>query len=310
MMVAFLIKKAIKHGHNKINQMKRREFIKATGIISSGMMLSSYLPACKTASVAKDIRDNFGLQLYTLRDMLPNDPKGVLQQVASFGYKQIESYEHDKLGIFWGMKNTEFKKLMDDLGMKIVSTHCDINKDFDKKAAEAAEIGMQYLLCPWLGPQKKIDDFKKFAETFNQRGETCKKNGIKFGYHNHDYSFIRLEGEYPQDILMQNTDKGLVDFEMDIYWVVTAGQDPVTWIDKYPGRFKLSHIKDRKKGAAPSQKDVSVELGTGSIDFKKILKAAGKNGMDYYIVEQEAYENTTPLAAAKADAEYLKNFRI
>ncbi|MGZ3853261.1 MAG: sugar phosphate isomerase/epimerase family protein, partial [Flavisolibacter sp.] len=208
------------------------------------------------------------------------------------------------------MKNTEFKKLMDDLGMKIVSSHCDINKDFERKAAEAAEIGMNYLLCPYLGPQKTIDDFKRFAETFNEKGQICKKNGIRFGYHNHDYGFVPVDGQLPQDVLMQNTDKNLVDFEMDIYWVVTAGQDPIAWIDKYPGRFKLCHIKDRKKGASPSQRDVSVELGTGSIDFRKILNEAGKKGMEYYIVEQEAYENTTPLAAAKADADYLKNFKI
>jgi sugar phosphate isomerase/epimerase len=95
---------------------------------------------------------------------------------------------------------------------------------------------------------------------------------------------------------------------MDIYWVVTAGQDPIAWFDKYPGRFKLCHIKDRKKGAPLSQRDASVDLGTGSIDFKKILKDAGTKGMEYYIVEQEAYENTTPIDAAKADAQYLKNF--
>jgi sugar phosphate isomerase/epimerase len=277
---------------------------------TTGIMLSSYLPGCKSTSISKDVRENFGLQLYTLRDVLPNNPKDVLTQVASFGYKQIESYEHKDLGIFWGMKNTEFKKLMDDLGMKIVSSHCDINKDFDRKAAEAAEIGMKYLICPYLGPQKTIDDFKKFAATFNQRGETCKKNGIKFGYHNHDYGFIPVDGQLPQDVMMQNTDKNLVDFEMDIYWVVTAGQDPIAWINKYPGRFKLSHIKDRKKGAPLSEREVSVDLGTGGIDFKSILKEAGKKGMEYYIVEQEAYENTTPLAAAKADADYLKNFRI
>jgi sugar phosphate isomerase/epimerase len=293
----------------KLKNMKRREFLQTTGFAASGIFLSSYLPSCKSASVSKEVRDNFGLQLYTLRDVLPDDPKGVLKQVASYGYKQIESYEHSKLGIFWGMKNTEFKTLMNDLGMKIVSSHCDINKDFERKAAEAAEIGMHYLLCPYLGPQKKIDDFKKFAETFNQKGEICKKNGIRFGYHNHDYGFVQLEGQYPQDVLMQNTDKNLVDFEMDIYWVVTAGQDPIAWIDKYPGRFKLCHIKDRKKGATPSQRDVSVELGTGSIDFKKILIEADKKGMNYYFVEQEAYENTTPLAAAKADADYLKNFK-
>jgi sugar phosphate isomerase/epimerase len=290
-------------------EIKRREFIRTTAIVTSGMMLSNYLPSCKSSSIAKDVRDNFGLQLYTLRDVLPADPTGILKQVASYGYKQIESFEGPQ-GIFWGMKNTEFKKRMDDLGMKIVSSHCDINKDFDRKAAEAAEIGMNYLICPYLGPQKTVDDFKKFAETFNQLGETCKKNGIRFGYHNHDYGFVPLEGQMPQDVLMQNTDKNLVDFEMDIYWVVTAGQDPIAWIDKYAGRFKLCHIKDRKKGAPLSQRDASVDLGTGSIDFKKILKEAGRKGMEYYIVEQEAYENTTPLAAAKADANYMKNFRI
>lgn len=290
--------------------MKRREFIQTTSIAASGFFLTSYLPACNQVAGSKDVSDKFGLQLYTLRDILPSDPKGILKQVASFGYKEIESYDHDKLGIFWGMKNTEFKKLMDDLGMKIVSSHCDMNKDFERKAADAAEIGIPYLLCPHLGAQPKIDDFKKFAETFNQKGEICKKNGIKFGYHNHDYSFVQLEGQYPQDVLMQNTDKNLVDYEMDIYWVVTAGQDPVAWINKYPGRFKLSHVKDRKKGAAPSEKSVSVVLGTGSIDFKKILKEAGKNGMEYYLVEQEAYENSTPIDAVKADAEYMKNLKI
>ena len=289
--------------------MKRREFLQSTGMAASGIFLSSYLPACKSTNVSNDIKDNFGLQLYTLRDVLPKDPKGVLKQVASFGYKQIESYDHDELGIFWGMKNTEFKKLMDDLGMKIVSSHCDMNKDFERKAAEAAEIGMAYLLCPHLGAQKKIDDFKKFADTFNQKGEICKKNGIRFGYHNHDYSFVPLEGQYPQDVMMQNTDKNLVDYEMDIYWVVTAGQDPIAWIDKYPNRFKLSHIKDRKKGVAPSEREVSVVLGTGSINFRKIVKEARAKGMDYYFVEQEAYENTTPIEATRADAEYMKNFK-
>jgi sugar phosphate isomerase/epimerase len=307
MMVVFLIKKVIKPGR-KINIMQRRTFIKTTGAISSGLLLSQYFSACGSTSASDSISKNFGLQLYTLRDVLPKDPKGILKQVASFGYKQIESYEHSSMGIFWGMKNTEFKKLMDDLGMKIVSSHCNINQDFERKAAEAAEIGMEYLLCAYLGPQKTIDDFKKFAESFNQRGEICRKNGIKFGYHNHDYGFVQLEGQYPQDVLMQNTDKNLADFEMDIYWVVTAGQDPVAWINKYPERFKLCHIKDRKKGAPLSDRDASVVLGTGSIDFKKILKEA--KGMKYYIVEQEAYENTTPLDAAKADAGYLKNFRL
>lgn len=290
---------------------KRRDFLKTATVLGSGAALTSFtsLLSCKAASANKTIHENFGLQLYTLRDVLPQDPKGVLTQVASFGYKQIESYEGPQ-GIFWGMKNTEFKKLMDDLGMKIVSSHCDINKDFERKAEEAAAIGMKYLICPYLGPQKSADDFKRFADTFNQRGETCKKHGLRFGYHNHDYGFVPVDGQLPQDVLMQNTDKDLVDFEMDIYWVVTAGQDPIKWFNKYPGRFKLSHIKDRKKDAPLSQRDASVVLGTGQINFHDILKAAQIKGMEYYIVEQEAYENTTPLEAAKADAAYMKNFRL
>jgi sugar phosphate isomerase/epimerase len=289
---------------------KRREFLKIAGALGSGFVLSSYLSACKTAATGtRKINQDFGLQLYTLRDVLPSDPKGILTQVASFGYKQIESYEGNK-GMFWGMKNTEFKKLMDDLGMKIVASHCNINEDFERKASEAAAIGMTHLICPYLGPQKKLDDFKRFADTFNQRGEVCRKNGIRFGYHNHDYSFVPLEGQLPQDVLMQQTDKGLVDFEMDIYWVVTAGQDPNVWFNKYPGRFRLCHVKDRKKDASPSDKDASVNLGTGSINYSDILKTASQKGVSYYIVEQEAYENTTPIEAAKADAVYMKQLKV
>lgn len=285
----------------------RRSFIKTIGITSAGMALSGILPACGALSKSNTEGKDFGLQLYTLRDVLPADPKGILKQVSSFGYKQIESYEGEK-GMFWGMSNKEFKTLMDNLGMKIVASHCDINKDFDRKAAEAAEIGMSYLICPWVGPQKSLDDFKRYADIFNQRGEVCRKNGIRFAYHNHDYSFQPLEGQLPQDVLMQQTDKNLVDYEMDIYWVVAAGQDPAAWISKYPERFRLCHVKDRKKGAAPGEQDASVILGTGSIDFEKLLQKAGD--IRYRIVEQEAYTNTTPIDAVKANAAYMKSLNV
>ena len=145
----------------------RRSFLKNISLAGSGLLLSSYLPACKSVSGPNNISQDFGLQLYTLRDDLPKDPKGILQQVASFGYKQIESYEGPQ-GMFWGMTNKEFKKLMDDLGMNIVASHCEISKDFERKAAEAAAINMKYLICPWLGPQKTLDDYKRYADTFNK----------------------------------------------------------------------------------------------------------------------------------------------
>jgi sugar phosphate isomerase/epimerase len=296
----------------------RRSFIKWGGSLAAGLALAPM--ACKlmnkeeekkaeeqskAADAARLVIPAFGLQLYTLRDDLPADPKGVLAKVASYGYKQVEGYE-GKDGMFWGMGNKDFKKYMDELGMSFVASHCDIEKDFDRKAAEAAEIGMKYLICPWKGPQEKLDNFKKFAEEFNARGEICKKNGIRFAYHNHDYSFKELEGKLPQDVMMELTDPSLVDFEMDIYWVVTGGQDPEAWLKKYKDRFRLCHVKDRTKGATEAAD--SCTLGQGSIDYAKILQVAKDNGMEYYIVEQEKYAGTTPLQAVEANAAYMKKF--
>ncbi len=292
----------------------RRNFLKIGGnlaaIIALGPMACKLMPKKETEepAAAKGF-ETFGLQLYSLRDDMPKDPKNMLKQVASFGYKQIESYEGPG-GMFWGMSNTDFKKYMDDLGMAIVASHCDMDTNFEKKAEDAAAIGMKYLICPWLGPQKTLDDYKRYAETFNQKGEICRKNGIKFAYHNHDYTFKELEGQLPQDLLMNSTDASLVDFEMDIYWVVTGGHDAEAWLKKYKNRFRLCHIKDRSKTPVEDNGKNSVDLGTGVIDFAKVLKTAKENGMEYFIVEQEAYPNGTPLDAAKTCAEYMKKLVI
>ena len=287
--------------------MKSTQFLKLSGGLSLAGLASKSGFASLAGETAK--LKNFGIQLWRVRDDLAKDPKEVLQQLASYGYKQIESFEGGK-GIFWGMTNTEFKAEMDNLGMKIISSHCDISKDFEKKAADAAAIGMKYLICPYKGPQKDLDAFKKFADEFNQKGEICKKNGIRFAYHNHDYSFVNMNGEMGQDVMMKNTDPNLVDFELDMYWVVAAGQDIETWLKKYPKRFRLCHVKDRKKGAPLTDKDESVVVGTGSINYPKILKTAKKYGMEYYIVEQEKWEGTTPMQAAQADAVYMKTLSI
>ncbi|HRG81526.1 MAG TPA: sugar phosphate isomerase/epimerase [Chitinophagaceae bacterium] len=294
---------------------ERRKFLKLTGAVAMGSIL---LPSCAAKTTAPAIEmapgagadlSNFGLQLYTLRDDMPKDPAMVLKQVASFGYKQIESYEGAK-GMFWGMGNTGFKKYMDDLGMTIVASHCDISKDFQKKAADAAAIGMKYLICPWLGPQKSLDEFKKAAARFNECGNICKTEGIQFAYHNHDYSFKPLEGQLPQDVMMNETDPSLVDFEMDIYWVVAGGQDPEAWFKKYKNRFRLCHVKDRSKTPGTDNGKNSVDLGTGSINWKQVLRTAADNGMKHFIVEQEAYPNGTPLEAVKVNAGYMKKLKI
>lgn len=289
---------------------QRRDFLKtaATGIALTAV--SGKILGCSSSSLfhTENIKE-FGIQLYTLRDVMPKDPKGVLKQVAEMGYKQIESFEGAK-GMFWGMTNIEFKQYMDDLGMKLVSSHCGIEKDFERKAGEAAEIGMKYLLAGSVGPKKNIEESNKIADNFNQLGQVCKSAGLRFGYHNHDYPFKPVDGQVPMDVMIRNTDPALVDFEMDIYWVVTVGEDPVKWFEKYPNRFRLCHIKDRKKNVPLSEKNASCILGQGQIDFATILKAGQKKGLQYFIVEQERYDNSTSLRASKENAEYMKKIRI
>ena len=305
----------------------RRKFLKTGGLLASSFALgglacnddaktadgngtdSTGRDTTSTAVVDPQPLTSFGLQLYSVRDDLPKDPKGILKQVSSFGYKQIESFEGSK-GIFWGMSHTDFKKYMDDLGMTIVSSHCNIEKDFEKKASQAGEIGMKYLISPYIGAQKTVDDYKKYAEKFNTLGDVCKKNGLRFAYHNHGYTFEPLDGQMPQDILMQNTNPDTVDFQMDIFWVVTPGADPVAWFKKYPNRFRLCHVKDREKTAPAKEGDASCDLGTGSIDYPPILSVAKDNGMEYYIVEQEKYAGSTPIKSVETDAAYMKNLKI
>lgn len=304
----------------------RRSFLKNSGLIATGVALAgvgcvspddkqnadnatdSGATAKNTSGqVAEQALAQFGLQLYTLRDDLPKDPKGIIKQVADFGYKQIEGFE-GKQGLWWGMGSKGFKTYIDGLGVKMVSSHCNTKENFERKAAEAKEVGLEYLIEPYLGAQKTLDEYKKHAERFNKLGEICKKNDLKFAYHNHGYSFTKLEGEFPQDVMMTNTDPSLVEWQMDIYWVVVPGEDPVAWFKKYPNRFTLCHVKDRLKTAAAGEADASTDLGTGSIDYKKILRAAKENGMKHYIVEQERYDNSTPLKSAQADAEFMKTF--
>jgi len=251
----------------------------------------------------------FGIQLWTLRDIIGEDPKGVLKALSEFGYKQIESYEGDQ-GIFWGMSPQEYKTYLQELGMDAVSSHCNIDEDFESKAQQAGEIGMQYLICPWVGPQESMDDFKRIADQFNDYGDICKKYGLRFAYHNHAYSFQELEGQLPQDYMMENTDPATVDYEMDIYWVVTGGADPMDYLKRYPGRFKLSHVKDRLKDAPADERQASCVLGKGQIDYPPILTLAKEQGMEYFLVEQERYDSCEPLDCAKEDADYLAAIRI
>src|SRR6476660_4312855 len=156
---------------------ERRNFLKLSGSLAAAIALSPLANKFMTPEEEKSI-GKFGLQLWSVRDDLAKDTRGVLKQLSDDGYKQIESFEGAK-GMFWGMSHTEFKKYMDELGMAIISSHCNVSADFEKKVAQATEIGMKYLVMPYEGPNKSIDDYKKLAEDFNKNAAVCKKSGIR-----------------------------------------------------------------------------------------------------------------------------------
>jgi sugar phosphate isomerase/epimerase len=280
----------------------RRDFLRNSAL--AGLALS--MPFKNELMAMGAANNSFGIQLWSVKEALAKDTLGVLKHLSKSGFKKIESFEGEK-GIFWGMKNTEFKKVMDDLGMQLISSHCDNTNDFERKAAQAGEIGMKYLICPYKGAQPTIDHYKKFADEFNACGEIAKKHGIRFAYHNHDYSFVPMNGIIPQDVMMNNTNKDTVDFEMDMYWTVAAGVDPLAYMDKHPGRFKLVHVKDLTKLANGEHE--SCVIGKGTIDYKSMLPKVAQNGVAHMIVEQEAYTGTNELDAAKDDAAYMKTLK-
>ncbi len=284
----------------------RRTFIRNSAL--TAMALS--IPFSNELMAMVKPNPSFGIQLWTVKMALDKDPMGVLKHLSQCGYKKVESFEGMK-GMFWGMKNTEFKKVMDDLGMNIVSSHCNDTgdfKSFERKAAEAGEIGMKYLICAHKGPQKSIENFKQFADEFNECGKIAKKHGLRFAYHNHDYSFRPMDGIVPQDVLMKNTNQEIVDFEMDLYWTRVADIDPIAYMKKYPNRFKLVHVKDLMKTDTAIGHESCI-IGKGTIDYKALLPLVAKQGVQHMFAEQEDYRGTNELDAAATDAAYMKTLK-
>jgi len=283
--------------------MKRREFVIKSSLITTSILAPMSLSSCNF----KSSKNRIGIQLYSVRDEMNNNPKETLKNIASYGYKYIEGYEGD-LGLFWGMTNLEFKTYLDSLGLTMIASHCnDTNnlESFETKCQNASEIGVEQLICPWADGERSINGFKGIAKNFNKCGEIAKKHGIKFSYHNHDYSFKKVNGIFLQDILMNETNKNLVDFEMDIYWVYAAGEDPKKWFDKHPGRFTFCHVKDYI--SLENDKFESCTLGKGVIDFPSILSYGKTKGLNTFIVEQEAYTDTSQLESAKDNFLYMSS---
>jgi len=279
--------------------MKRREFIQSSALLGAAMFaMPSVLQAAKGKSPV-------GLQLYTLRDVINSDVKGILRKVSEYGYKELETYGY-RDGKLFGMSAKEFSTYVKSLGMKVTSGHYGtdlVQKGWEQACADAKAMGQKYVVVPWMNKEfySSLDALKKTCDMFNKAGEVANKHGLRMGYHNHAFEFEQVEGKVIFDAMLEYLNPKAVSMEMDIYWVVRAGQDPIKYFEKYPGRFEQWHVKDMDK----SDKDKNADVGTGSIDFKAIFAKAKVAGMKHYYIEQESY----PGAPIDSVANSIKTLR-
>lgn len=276
----------------------RRSFLQKTSLAAVAAFLS---PSVITSALAQPAKvSKIGIGLFTLREQLTADVKATIAHVAKIGYNQVETYygypgKYEVKG-FWGLEAKDFNMLLKNNSLTCPSGHYNTTEFLstgDEKILKshievANSVGQKYFVIPALPTDIRtngtLDDYKRMAARFNIAGELCKKAGLKLAYHNHNFEFKdQGNGITGYDILLKETDPKLVGFELDIFWAVNAGLNPVDMFKKNPGRYKMFHVKDMDK----QDKAVFAEVGSGRIDFKSIFAEAKMAGLDYIFTEQD-----------------------
>jgi sugar phosphate isomerase/epimerase len=289
----------------------RRKFLQTTSLATIGSLA---LPAWAEAAKVK----SFGIQLYSLRDVIMQDYKNILPKLAAYGYKELEGYgmDNEQAKAFF---SADTKKMIGDLGMKLVSSHAmpgrvadkpisgsidDFAPKWKKTVETGVQMGLKYITIPYTEDnfRKSKDDYKKLAEMFNKLGEYTTKQGLQLTYHNHAFEFDVFDGEVMYDVMVKESDPKYINFEMDLYWVVFAGKNPIDYFQRFPGRFKQWHVKDMDKG----DKKLNADVGKGSIDFVSLFKQAKLAGTKHFFIEQETGYNPDSITSAKNCADYMK----
>lgn len=295
--------------------MLRRNFIKNTTLLSASALLVNPL---EWDFGTKVDQNNIGLQLYTVREDMNNDPLSTLKQIKNIGYSHVESAGYNKRQ-FYGQTKENFKMILRDMGLKMHSGHTstgfgmgtdsyNMTNNWEAVCEDAAYMEQKYIVCGWFAPdeRKTLDDYKRFAQLFNKCGEKAKDYGLQFCHHNHDFEFFPINGIVPYDLLLNETDKNLVKFELDHYWTRKANVESKKIIGKNPGRFPLFHIKDMD--ATPEK--AFTEVGTGVINWKSVFKLAPKAGMEFYYIEQDSTTKMKPLESIKVSFDNLKKMKL
>ena len=313
----------------------RRQFLKNSGMLATAAAIS---PMTEIMGQLK-AKNKLGIQLFSIPKMLSEDFVGGIKMLSELGFKELELFgpfpfsadsakkswagAEKMLGFagsgYFGKTAAEAKKILDDHGLTSPGTHTDLDtleKQMGKLGEAAHLFGHKYVTLPAIPDvrRKTLDDYKKMAETFNKIGEDAKKNGVKFGYHNHGYGIKPMDGQIPLQIILDNTDPNLVFFEMDIFWTTAGGADPIEYLKKYPNRYKMLHLKDMKEkkqfagdggnmGEWMPLFPLMASAGDGVLDLKRIIETAKKVGVEHYFVEQDMVAN--PSVALKRSQQYL-----
>lgn len=290
--------------------MTRRNFITNTSLASAAAFLP--LSAC---SMDKKPKYKLGLQLFSINQDMNKDPLGTLQAVKAMGYEDFEIYGFDdQVVTYYGIKASEFKTILDDMGLTVTSGHYgfsdyllkpvdELKRFVDQCIKGAKSLQSPYITWPWLAPElRTIDNFKLMSNRLNLIGEQINTAGLGFAYHNHGFEFDDHDGQIGYDIILKETDPELVKLQIDMYWVMHSSKNtPKEWIAKQPGRYVMWHIKDMDKVT----RDYT-ELGNGSIDYVDILPDPKISGLEYYYIEQGGNFAHSAMRSAADSAEYLK----
>lgn len=283
----------------------RRTFLQATGAVVAAACTASQRIAAAPLSMP------IGLQLYSVRDLLPKDFDGTLRQLKEAGYSVVEAAG------FFGKSAKDFRTAMDQAGLRCISSHhglAELKSQLDQWIDYGHTLGLEYIVSSEAGGVHRdhkakgeltLDDWHWVADELNRIGEKLKSAGMTLGVHNHIPEFAVLDGVVVYDELLRLTDPKFVVFEMDAGWVTASGFDPVKYLSKTPERFPLMHVKDMAREA--NGKYHSVVMGTGVADYRRILRAA--TGLKHYFIEQEEFAGN-PMQEIREDAEYMRKLDV
>ena len=281
--------------------MHRRLFIKRLTLAAAGGLC---LQDSNAFAEGKRKLSRIGAQLYTVRRELEKEFEGTLRKVAALGYREVE------FAGYFGHKPDEVKSLLKRLGLDAPAAHlpfAELRGDLKASIDAAHVIGHRYLLLAWTPPEERrtLDQYRRLADLCNEAGSRLKREGLQFAYHNHDFEFAPSEGQVPYDLLLERTDPNLVKLEMDLYWTVKGGANPLEYFGRHPGRFHLLHVKDMD--ATPRR--FFADVGKGTIDFKSIFARSKQAGVRHYFVENDEPAGS-PFESLRASVEYLKRLEF